>query len=745
MLNLDIRTLSVLAMLSSVLLAIGLQLVSRVITKDPSLRLWALGATVNGVGFVLLALRGLIPDLLSIVLGNTLLVAGSAWLYQGNQQFVGRKKGSSWYWFLTAVAAVGLFYFTYQMPSLTARTSTLSAATAAILLPCALILLRPGNRFDRTVRWFVAAGFLTSGVFFGVRAVLVPIVAGQDQDFMASTSPVHTLSLVFGIALNIILGIGLPLLISGRMRRQLFESEQRMELALAGADLGLWDLDIPSGRLNHNSRLVTMLGYAPGEVDVNPDTFALNLHPSDWPQFRSAFYSHLKAQTLSFEVEYRLRHKDGHWVWLLSRGKVVKRSERGRAVRVIGTSLDNSERKASEQRVVEERHRFHDFSQSTADWFWEMDSDLRFSYFSDNFEETYGLKPETLLGKTRPELLALDQLNPTSQIAEHLSQIQQHLPFRDFEYRIRNSSEEIRWISISGVPYCAADGSFAGYRGVGRVITARKQMEQELELHRNNLERLIDERTQELAKAKEAAEVANVAKSTFLSNISHEMRTPLHQVSGMAYMVKREPLSPKQASCMDKLEGACDRMTNIVDRVLKLTSIESRAMSLSEEPFNVDELVNMVVSTVQAESSAKHLELIVEPTHVPTKLIGDPAQIKIALLNYVSNAIRYTEKGSVTLRSQVVEDDGSRVLIRFEVQDTGIGISPENQPRVFSIFEQVDNSSTRKYGGLGIGVAMTKKIAQCMGGDASLSSTPGQGSTFWFTVRLTKVIANSTR
>jgi signal transduction histidine kinase len=93
----------------------------------------------------------------------------------------------------------------------------------------------------------------------------------------------------------------------------------------------------------------------------------------------------------------------------------------------------------------------------------------------------------------------------------------------------------------------------------------------------------------------------------------------------------------------------------------------------------------------------------------------------------------------------VVEDDGSRVLIRFEVQDTGIGISPENQPRVFSIFEQVDNSSTRKYGGLGIGVAMTKKIAQCMGGDASLSSTPGQGSTFWFTVRLTKVIANSTR
>ena len=143
MLNLDIRTLSVLAMLSSVLLAIGLQLVSRVITKDSSLRLWALGATVNGAAFVLVALRGLIPDLLSIVIGNTLLVAGSAWLYQGNQQYIGRKKGSPWYWLLTAVTAVGIFYFTYQMPSLTARTSVLSAATAAILLPCALIFCTP--------------------------------------------------------------------------------------------------------------------------------------------------------------------------------------------------------------------------------------------------------------------------------------------------------------------------------------------------------------------------------------------------------------------------------------------------------------------------------------------------------------------------------------------------------------------------------------------------------------------------
>jgi PAS domain S-box-containing protein len=240
----------------------------------------------------------------------------------------------------------------------------------------------------------------------------------------------------------------------------------------------------------------------------------------------------------------------------------------------------------------------------------------------------------------------------------------------------------------------------------------------------------------ELAQARDAAEVARVAKSAFLANMSHETRTPLHHISGMAQLIKREPLTPRQAERMDKLETACRNLTEIIDTILELTRIEAGRFALSDEAFSAEELLHEVVSALQGQAATKNLQLIAEVAPIPVELFGDKGLIKTALLNYVANAIRFTETGSVTLRAKMVEDDGQNVLIRFDVVDTGIGIDPEDQSRLFSIFEQVDNSSTRKYGGLGAGLAITKKIAQIMGGDAGCDSIPGDGSIFWFSVRL---------
>lgn len=273
---------------------------------------------------------------------------------------------------------------------------------------------------------------------------------------------------------------------------------------------------------------------------------------------------------------------------------------------------------------------------------------------------------------------------------------------------------------------------------LSRQRDAVEALNRDLEGHRANLENEVAKRTSELKQAKEAAEVANVAKSAFLNNMSHEMRTPLHQIGGLAQLLRVDPMTPRQADRMGKLDDAVRRMSGLVETILELTRIEANRVVLEDGPVVLDELLSSVTAALHDKAEAKGLVIKTEAEHVPDGLHGDPNHIKAALLHYTDNAVRFTETGSVTIRVKPVTEDGMGVLLRFEVEDTGIGIEPDVLPRLFNIFEQADNSSTRKYGGAGIGLAMTKKLAQLMGGDAGCESQFGQGSTFWFSVRLKK-------
>ncbi|AXS79527.1 hybrid sensor histidine kinase/response regulator [Dechloromonas sp. HYN0024] len=238
--------------------------------------------------------------------------------------------------------------------------------------------------------------------------------------------------------------------------------------------------------------------------------------------------------------------------------------------------------------------------------------------------------------------------------------------------------------------------------------------------------------------AEQVAREASLAKSSFLANMSHEIRTPINGIIGMARLIRRDGLTKIQAEQMGKLEGASQHLLGILNAILDLSKIEAGKFGLEETPLRVEPLVSNVISMIKDRADFKHLQLFSEIQSLSYELIGDPTRLQQALLNYATNAVKFTETGSITLGIEVVSETADSVHLRFEVRDTGVGIDPAAMPRLFSMFEQADNSTTRKYGGTGLGLAINRKLAELMGGEAGAESTLGVGSTFWFTACLKK-------
>jgi signal transduction histidine kinase len=276
-------------------------------------------------------------------------------------------------------------------------------------------------------------------------------------------------------------------------------------------------------------------------------------------------------------------------------------------------------------------------------------------------------------------------------------------------------------------------------------ITLRKQTEamlqhQQLQLRDANqhLELNVLARTQELEHARNVAVAAMRSRGEFLAKMSHEIRTPLNAIAGMARLVRQEPLSPLQSERLGKLEQAGTHLLGIISAILDLSKIDANKLELEAEPLQLQRIVSNVLAMTDTRASDKQLELICEIPPLPAGLVGDATRLQQALLNYVSNAIKFTDTGRVTLRVLLQQESDDHALLLFEVQDTGAGIAPQALTRLFTPFEQADNTISRKHGGSGLGLAITAKLAQLMGGDAGARSVPGLGSTFWFTARLAK-------
>ena len=349
------------------------------------------------------------------------------------------------------------------------------------------------------------------------------------------------------------------------------------------------------------------------------------------------------------------------------------------------------------------------------------DSELRCQFANRTYLRTIGLEADQVIGRTKAEFRG--DSTPDGMKPYLLKALQGES--QRFEFNPSPDPAAPRYFLVHFHPAYGPDGVVQGAYMMAFDISALKHAE--AALTRTN---------EELARSRDEAESANRAKSAFVANMSHEIRTPLNGILGLAYLLARDPRDAQQRERLAKIGDAGQHLLQIINDVLDLSKIEAGKLTLEEVDFSLDPLLSTACDMVGERAQAKGLELVVDTDHLPQRLRGDPTRLSQMVINLLSNAVKFTDTGWVRLKGDLLDDRDGRVHVRFDVQDTGPGISPERQSELFNAFEQGDNTTTRRFGGTGLGLSLTRNLAAAMGGSVGVRSVPGEGSTFWFTAWL---------
>ena len=375
-----------------------------------------------------------------------------------------------------------------------------------------------------------------------------------------------------------------------------------------------------------------------------------------------------------------------------------------------------------------------------------MDIEGKVTYFNEFAERFFGFSAGDILGRNVLGTIVPPREGDTGRDLRAMILAIAAEPEKFAENENENMTRDGRRVYVRWANRAVLDAHKrpTGVLCIGHDITEKKLADRELDQHRHHLEELVHSRTAELAQARDAAESASRAKSVFLANMSHELRTPMNAIIGMTNLALRCTSDPRQTDYLGKSLAGAQHLLAVINNILDLSRIEADRMTLEERDFSLAKVVDDSLSMHWEQAQAKGLRLSCElAPDLPGYFCGDALRLRQILINFVNNAIKFSNDGEICVRGRLMEQDSHSVLLRLEVADQGIGISAEQQGRLFQAFTQGDDSMTRKYGGTGLGLIISRRIARLMGGDVGVVSAEGSGSTFWMSVRLRRASGDS--
>ncbi len=492
---------------------------------------------------------------------------------------------------------------------------------------------------------------------------------------------------------------------------------ERLERALSIGDTAVWEWDLALGRVWSTQRAKTMLGYAPDELIDTVETWEQLIHPDEGAAVEASVQQCLSGARELYRHEYRLRHKDGSWRWILDQGRIVDRDPAGNALRMVGTHTDTTELHVAATALAESETRLRKVAAQVPGMLYQVllrpDGSMAFPYASEGILPLYGLTPAEAARSAAP---VLERLHPDDRerVGAAIAASARDLSQWDCEYRYCHPDGRVLWLHGHGNPERLADGTVL-WHGYNTEISERKRGEEHLR------------------QALHDAEQATRSKSAFLATMSHEIRTPLNGVIGMVELMRMGEMAPSQQESVAVIHASANNLLQILNDILDYSKLEEGAAQVERVPFSPAGVVEDALRVVHLKAREKGLALSRELSPgLPAQLVGDPSKLRQILFNLLGNAVKFTASGRVELRLNLVRSPGGGGggMLEITVTDSGIGMDASVLAQLFQPFTQADASMSRRYGGSGLGLAISRGLAVLMGGSLEASSVPGQGSTF---------------
>jgi two-component system, sensor histidine kinase and response regulator len=499
------------------------------------------------------------------------------------------------------------------------------------------------------------------------------------------------------------------------LEERLQYATESLNIAQTAAGLATFDFNVGRNSRICSDNFHALLGIPRATKLDDLNQLMSRVHPEDAARVQGAALN-TTPEDPSYRCEYRVLLDGGGERWIGEKATVF-RDAKGDVVRITGAIVDISDLKRTEAALDSIEGRFERAIRGTQDGLWEMDLETDTLWFGHRFNDMLGYEAK---GGTiaRSELCGLIHPDDVEHVETALENHLKHHAVYDVECRMLHQAGHYEWTRSRAQAERLA-GRPVRIAGSTQLITDRKLAEQAT----------ID--------AKLAAEAANHAKSNFLANVSHEIRTPMNGVIGMSQILSETSLDANQREYVDIIRGSAKALLSLINDVLDLSKIEAERLELEHVSFDLRDVIYETVAAMALQSAAKGIELIVDISpRMPVLTVGDPGRLRQITMNLISNAIKFTHEGYVVVTASGTTGDDGRLTVRLEVTDTGIGIPADRLDRLFKTFSQIDSSTTRHYGGSGLGLSIVKRLAELMGGTVGVRSEAGKGSTFWVTMSL---------